>query len=144
MANKNKKNNRTRLITLDKIRDKRGNLSVIESGKALPFPIARTYWIYDIPGGEHRGGHAYIKSEEFIIALSGSFEVYVNDGKEEHTYTMNRCNQGLYIPAGTWRQMRNFATNSIALVIASTPYAPRDYIRCFDDFMRLKKEEEQQ
>ena len=81
MANKNKNDNRTRLITLDKIRDKRGNLSVIESGKALPFPIARTYWIYDIPGGEDRGGHAYIKSEEFIIALSGSFEVYVNDGK---------------------------------------------------------------
>ncbi len=144
MAKKKYDNSKTRLIALDKIRDKRGNLSVIESGKALPFPIARTYWIYDIPGGEHRGGHAYIKSEEFIIALSGSFEVTTNNGKEEQTYTMNRCNQGLYIPAGTWRQMRNFATNSIALVIASTPYNPRDYIRSFDEFMRLKAKEEEQ
>lgn len=144
MAKKKYDNSKTRLIALDKIRDKRGNLSVIEKGKTLPFPIARTYWIYDIPGGEHRGGHAYIKSEEFIIALSGSFEVTTNDGKEEQTYTMNRCNQGLYIPAGTWRQMRNFATNSIALVIASTPYNPRDYIRSFDEFMRLKAKEEEQ
>lgn len=140
MAIKNR-NNRVRLITLNKIRDKRGNLSVIETGKILPFHIARTYWVYDIPGGEHRGGHAYHKSEEFIIALSGSFEVTVHNGKTEETFLMNRCNYGLYIPAGTWRQMRNFATNSIALVISSTPYAPRDYIRNFNKFMELKREE---
>lgn len=136
------KNRQAHIITLGKIRDKRGNLSVVETGKSLPFSIARTYWIYDVPGGEHRGGHAYRNSEEFIIALSGSFDVVVHDGTAETTFRIDRCNQGLYIPKGTWRQMRNFATNSIALVIASTPYSPRDYIRRFDEFVKLKADKE--
>lgn len=137
-----KKNREARIITLGKIRDKRGNLSVVETGKSLPFTIARTYWIYDVPGGEHRGGHAYRNSEELIIALSGSFDVAIHDGATETTFHIDRCNQGLYIPKGTWRQMRNFATNSIALVIASTPYSPRDYIRKFEEFAQLKANKE--
>lgn len=128
-----------RVITLGKIRDKRGNLSVIENDKLLPFRIARTYWVYDVPGGASRGGHAYHKSEEFIIALSGSFDLYIHDGKEEQTIHLDRCNKGVYIPAGTWRRMQDFATNSIALVISSTPYSPRDYIRNFDRFIQLKE-----
>ena len=139
MAKKSLATEKVHIIALNKIRDKRGNLSVIETGKILPFSIARTYWIYDIPGGENRGGHAYHKSNEFIIALSGSFEVMVNNGVKEELFIMNRCNYGLYVPAGTWRQMRNFATNSIALVISSTPYNPRDYIRNFNEFTELKK-----
>ena len=133
------KSGKTRTITLGKIRDKRGNLSVIEEGRLLPFGIARTYWVYDVPGGESRGGHAYHRSEEFIIALSGSFDLYIHDGKEEQTIHLDRCNKGVYIPAGTWRRLQNFATNSIALVVASTPYSPRDYIRDFDKFIHLKE-----
>lgn len=128
-----------RVITLGKIRDKRGNLSVIENDKLLPFRIARTYWVYDVPGGASRGGHAYHKSEEFIIALSGSFDLHIHDGKEERTYHLDQCSKGVYIPAGIWRQMKNFATNSIGLVITSTAYSPRDYIRDFDKFIQLKK-----
>lgn len=126
------------IITLGKIRDKRGNLSVIQAGKNLPFEISRTYWIYDVPGGEHRGGHAYRNSQELIIALSGSFDIQLHDGKEEQVFRMERCDKALYVPAGTWRQLCNFATNSTALVIASTPYSPRDYIRDFSTFIDLK------
>jgi mannose-6-phosphate isomerase-like protein (cupin superfamily) len=133
------KSGKTRTITLGKIRDKRGNLSVIEEGRLLPFGIARTYWVYDVPGGESRGGHAYHRSEEFIIALSGSFDLYIHDGKEEQTIHLDRCNKGVYVPAGTWRRLQNFATNSIALVVASTPYSPRDYIRDFGKFIHLKE-----
>lgn len=128
-----------RVIKLGKIRDKRGNLSVIEDSRLLPFSIARTYWVYDVPGGESRGGHAYRKSEEFIIALSGSFDLYINDGKEERTYHLDQCNKGVYIPAGIWRHMMNFATNSIALVVTSTPYSSKDYIRNFDQYRQLKE-----
>lgn len=128
-----------RLIKLGKIRDKRGNLSVIEESRLLPFSIARTYWVYDVPGGEARGGHAYRKSEEFIIALSGSFDLYINDGKEERTYHLDQCNKGVYVPAGIWRRMMNFATNSIALVVTSTIYSSKDYIRNFDQYRQLKE-----
>ncbi|MBR2637758.1 MAG: FdtA/QdtA family cupin domain-containing protein [Bacteroidaceae bacterium] len=138
MASK-KRNNHVRIINLGKIRDKRGNLSVVE-GSTLPFKIARTYWIYDVPGGKDRGGHAYHCSHEVIIALSGSFEVYVNDGIREQTIRLEQCDKALYIPAGTWRHLCKFATNSTALVIASTPYSPRDYIRNFDHFIELKRE----
>ncbi len=129
---------KVRIISLGKIRDKRGNLSVIQAGKNLPFEIARTYWIYDVPGGEHRGGHAYYNSRELIIALSGSFDIKVHDGKEMQTFRMERCDKALYVPGGTWRQLCNFATNSTALVIASTPYSARDYIRDFAKFIELK------
>ena len=140
MAEKRKRNNKkVRVINLGKIRDKRGNLSVVESGISLPFEIARTYWVYDVPGGEARQGHAYYNSEEFIIALSGSFDLLVDDGSERVTFHLDRCNKGVYIPSGTWRHMLNFATNSIALVITSTAYSPKDYIRDYDMFVELKK-----
>ncbi len=139
---KNKNRKKVRVIPLGKIKDRRGNLSVVETGKVLPFDIERTYWIYDVPGGKARGGHAYRKSEEFVIALSGSFDIETNNGIEEKTYHLDRCNSGIYIPAGTWRQLKNFATNSVALVIASTPYNPRDYIRNFETFVELKQKGE--
>ena len=130
---------RVRVINLGKIRVKRGNLSVVESGISLPFKIARTYWVYDVPGGEARQGHAYYKSEEFIVALSGSFDLLADDGNECVTFHLDRCNKGVYLPAGTWRHMLNFATNSIALVITSTAYSPKDYIRDYDEFVELKR-----
>ena len=136
MAKRN--NKKVRIIALGKIRDKRGNLSVIQAGKNLPFDIARTYWIYDVPGGEHRGGHAYHKSQELIIALSGSFDVQVHDGTTDSIHHLDKCDKALYVPAGVWRRICNFATNSTALVIASTPYSPRDYIRDFSKFIELK------
>lgn len=123
-----------RLIELPKFLDKRGNLSFIEENTHIPFSIARTYWIYDVPGGEVRGGHAYRENEEFIIALSGSFDVLIDDGKEEKRFHLNRSYYGLYVPKGLWRSMDNFSTNSLALVLASTPYNIEDYIYDYNIF----------
>jgi uncharacterized RmlC-like cupin family protein len=114
---------------LPKIPDRRGNLTFIESDRHIPFSIQRVHWIYDVPGGESRGGHAYKENQEFIIALSGSFDVIINDGHEEKTFHLNRSYYGLYIPAMIWREMENFSTNSLALVISSTKYNVDDYIR---------------
>lgn len=125
------------LIQLPKILDKRGNLSVIEEWKNIPFKIARTYWIYDVPGGEARGGHAYRENQEFIVALSGSFDVILDDGKERRTYPLNRSYYGLYVPKGIWREMNNFSTNSLALILASTPYDAEDYIYDYEQFKSL-------
>ncbi|MBQ5663605.1 MAG: FdtA/QdtA family cupin domain-containing protein [Bacteroidaceae bacterium] len=134
-----KANKKVRVIRLGKIRDKRGNLSVVESGLTLPFEIARTYWVYDVPGGEARQGHAYYRSEEFIVALSGSFDLMVDDGNERVTFHLDQCCKGVYVPAGMWRHMLNFATNSIALVATSTAYSPKDYIRDYALYVELKK-----
>lgn len=123
-----------RIIELPKFLDKRGNLSFVEELKHIPFKIRRSYWIYDVPGGEMRGGHAYRENQEFIVALSGSFDVVLEDGKEEKVFTLNRSYYGLYVPKGMWRQMRNFSTNSLALVLASIPYAPEDYILDYEEF----------
>lgn len=123
------------IISLPKILDKRGNLSVIEELKNIPFKIKRTYWIYDVPGGEMRGGHAYKKNEEFIVALSGSFDVILDDGKERKTYSLNRSYYGLYVPKGLWREMNNFSTNSLALILASTVYNAEDYIYDYQEFV---------
>ena len=125
------------LIELPKMLDKRGNLSIIEEFKNIPFKIARVSWIYDVPGGETRGGHAYYENEEFIVALSGSFDVVVNNGKEEIKYSLNRSYYGLYVPNGLWRQMENFSTNSLALVCASTVYNADDYIYDFEKFLQM-------
>lgn len=125
------------MIELPKILDRRGNLSVIEELRNIPFKIERTYWIYDVPGGEARGGHAYRENEEFIIALSGSFDVVLDDGKERKNYSLNRSYYGLYIPKGLWREMNNFSTNSLALILASTPYCCEDYIYNYDEFLSL-------
>jgi dTDP-4-dehydrorhamnose 3,5-epimerase-like enzyme len=123
-----------KIIDLPKILDSRGNLSFVEEFKHIPYKIKRTYWIYDVPGGEIRGGHAYKTNQEFIIALSGSFDVIVDDGKERNTFSLNRSYYGLYIPKGIWRQMENFSTNSLALVLASIPYDPSDYIYDYEVF----------
>ena len=123
------------IIDLPKILDTRGNLSFVEENKHIPFKIERTYWIYDVPGGEKRGGHAYKNNQEFIIALSGSFDVVLDDGKEKNTFSLNRSYYGLYVPKGMWRQMLNFSTNSLALVLASTIYDEKDYIREYDVFL---------
>jgi uncharacterized RmlC-like cupin family protein len=119
----------TEIIQLPKILDRRGNLSFIESDNHIPFKIERCHWIYDVPGGEKRGGHAYKENKEFIVALSGSFDVKVNDGNEEKVYHLNRSYYGLYVPAMNWRQMENFSTNSLALVLSSMKYNADDYIR---------------
>lgn len=125
-------------ITLPKIEDPRGNLSFIEEENHIPFQIERTYWIYDVPGGQIRGGHAFKEQQEFIVALSGSFDVLVDDGKEQKRYSLNRSYYGLYIPAGLWRQMENFSTNSLAIIMSSTKYTSNDYIRDYQFFLSLK------
>lgn len=126
------------IIKLPKFLDKRGNLSFIEEEKHIPFKIQRTYWIYDVPGGEARGGHAYKTNEEFIVALSGSFDVILDDGEEKKIFSLNRSYYGLYVPKGLWRQMENFSTNSLALILASTPYIPDDYIYDYNIFKNMK------
>jgi hypothetical protein len=126
---------RSKIIQLPKIFDQRGNLTFIESLKHIPFEIQRTFWIYDVPGGESRGGHAYKVSEEFIIALSGSFDVVLDEGYGKIIYSLNRSYYGLYIPAGKWRQMENFSTNALALVLSSTLFNAEDYIRDYSEFL---------
>lgn len=125
-----------RIIELPKILDKRGNISIIEEIKNIPFKIKRTHWIYDVPGGEKRGGHAYKKNEEFIVALSGSFDVVIDDGKERKTFSLNRSYYGLYVPNGIWREMNNFSTNAVALVLDSTVYDANDYIYNYTEFIK--------
>ena len=127
------------IINLPKIEDPRGNLSFVEEENHIPFKIERTYWIYDVPGGQIRGAHAFKKQLELIIALSGSFDVTIDDGNEKKTFSLNRSYYGLYIPAGLWRQMENFSTNSLALVISSTPFSEDDYIREYPDFLKYKE-----
>ena len=128
------------IIELPKFLDARGNLSFVQNNTHIPFEIKRTYWLYDVPGGEGRGGHAYRETDEFVIALSGSFDVMVDDGKEKQTFHLNRSYYGLYIPKGMWREIDNFSTNSLALEFASTKYNPEDYIRDYDDFLKLKED----
>lgn len=127
------------IIQLPKILDHRGNLSFIESNNHIPFKIERTFWIFDVPGDESRGGHAYKNTEEFIVALSGSFDVVINDGLKETIFHMNRSYYGLYVPKMMWREMRNFSTNSLALVLTSTPYCADDYIRDFNLYKQQVK-----
>lgn len=128
-----------KLIDLPKILDTRGNLSFIEGEKHVPFKIERVYWIYDVPGGEVRGGHAFKEQQELIVALSGSFDVEVDDGKQKQKFSLNRSYFGLYVPAGLWRQMQNFSTNSVALVLSSTTYSEQDYIRDYDQYIKTVK-----
>ena len=132
--------NRAKLIILPKFLDTRGNLSFIEQENHIPFTIKRTYWLYDVPGGECRGGHAYKENQEFIIALSGSFDVVRDDGNKMETFTLNRSYYGLYVPKGLWREMENFSTNSLALILSSTDYDANDYVRDYDEFLNLKKD----
>lgn len=123
-------------IELPKILDDRGNLSFLENDAQLPFRIRRVHWIYDVPGGEERGGVAYKTTEEFIVAMSGSFDVIVSDGKHEWHFPLNRSYRGVYIPAGLWRSINNFSTNAVAVIAASTHYDPQDAIRDHDEFVQ--------
>lgn len=128
-----------KIIDLPKILDERGNLSFLEENKHIPFNIKRSYWIYDVPGGETRGGHSYKKNQEFIIAISGSFDVVLDDGKGKKVFSLNRSYYGLYIPVGLWRHLENFSTNSLAFIVASEDYDAEDYIREYDEFLLESK-----
>jgi len=127
------------LIELPKILDERGNLSFLEGDIHAPFQIERAYWIYDVPGGEVRGGHSYFTNQEIIIALSGSLDVILDDGHEKKTFSLNRSYYGLSVPSGIWRHMENFSTNSLCLILASTAYNADDYERNYDSFLLSKR-----
>lgn len=127
-----------KLIDLPKHEDPRGNLSFIEEDEHIPFQIERTYWIYDVPGGMVRGGHAFKQQKEFIVALSGSFDVVVDDGQLKRRFSLNRSYYGLYIPQGYWRHVENFSTNSVAMVLSSTLFLESDYIRDYSEFLKFK------
>lgn len=126
------------LIYFPKILDPRGNLTFVEQESHIPFTISRAYWIYDVPGGESRGSHAYKSLQECIIAMSGSFDVYLTDGQAEKVITLNRAYYGLYVPPMIWRSMKHFSTNAVALVLASQPYNPNDYIRDYDAYLSMQ------
>jgi len=133
-----------KLIELPRFLDARGNLSFIEQYNHIPFEIKRTYWIYDVPGGEARGGHAFIKNQEFIVALSGAFDVIVDDGEKKKTFNLNRSYFGLYVPEGLWREIVNFSTNSFVLEFGSEHYHKEDYIRDYNSFITFKQSEKKQ
>jgi dTDP-4-dehydrorhamnose 3,5-epimerase-like enzyme len=128
-----------KIIQLPKISDPRGNLTFIEGNKHVPFDIKRAYWIYDVPGGEKRGGHAYKTLHEFIVALSGSFDVVLNDGREQRTFSLNRSYFGLYVPQMIWRTIENYSTNGVTLILASGHYNPDEYIRDETAFLKAKQ-----
>ena len=130
-----------KIIELPKFLDSRGNLSFVEENNHIPFFIKRVYWIYDVPGGEFRGGHAFRNTDEFIIALSGGFDVVVDDGYNKNVFRMSRSYYGLFIPKGLWREITNFTTNSLSLEFASTEYDPDDYIRDYDEYVNSKLRE---
>lgn len=125
------------IINLPKIIDKRGNLSFFEGNNQIPFEIERTYWIYDVPGGEVRGSHAFKEQNEFIIALSGSFDVVLHDGEKEEKFSLNRSYYGLLIPKMYWRRLENFSTNSLALIVSDKHFDDKDYIRDFEEFKNI-------
>ena len=127
-----------RIINLPVIPDERGNLSFVEECNHIPFKIKRTYWLYDVPGGERRAGYALRATDDFIIAMSGSFDVLLSDGHEEKTVQLNRSYFGLLIPHGIWHEFRNFSTNSLALILSSSQYNKEQYVRPLDEFITLK------
>jgi dTDP-4-dehydrorhamnose 3,5-epimerase-like enzyme len=130
------------IINLPKFEDPRGNLSFIEGKEHIPFKIERTYWIYDVPGGQIRGGHAFKEQKELIVALSGSFDVLVDNGNTKKIFSLNRSYYGLYLPAGIWRQMQNFSTNSLALVLSSTHFNADDYIFDYKEYLTYREKYE--
>jgi hypothetical protein len=127
------------LVNFRKIPDPRGNLTPVEGGTDIPFPIRRIYWIYDVPGGAHRGGHAYRTLEEVFISLSGSFDLIVDDGRGSTIrQTLNRSYYGVYVPAMTWRELENFSTNAVCMILASQHYDEGDYLRDYAEFRDLR------
>lgn len=129
-----------KVINFPKVTDVRGNLTFIEENKHVPFEIKRVFYLYDVPSGATRGGHAHKRTEQVIIALSGSFEVIVDDGYNRENIFLNRPHYGLYIPSGIWREIVNFSSNSVALVLSSTLYEEDDYIRDYETFKRMIRE----
>mgnify|MGYP004447339741 FL=1 len=130
--------NAIKLIDIKKISDPRGNLSVIENQKDIPFDIKRVYYLYDVPGGESRGAHANKALQQLIIAINGSFVVTLDDGNNKKVITLNRAYQGLYVPAGLWRDLTDFTSGSVCVVLASPPYTAEDYIRNYDEFIKWR------
>jgi hypothetical protein len=128
------------LCSLPRYLDDRGNLSYFENGNQIPFEIKRVHWIFDVPGGEERGGLAYKETEEFIVAASGSFDVIIDDGTSRRTIQLNRSYNGVYIPKGLWRAVENFSTNAVAIIAASTLYDEDDAIRDYKEFLKLRKQ----
>ena len=129
-----------RIIELGRHHGSKGNLTEVENGKIAGFDTKRVFFIYDIPGGASRGGHAHKTLRELIIAASGSFDVYINDGTRERTFHLNRPSQALLLSAGVWEELRNFSSGAVALVLASEHYTPEDYIRNFDEFIEYKQQ----
>lgn len=121
-------------IDLPKIEDRRGNLTFVEQNEHIPFDIKRVYYLYDVPGGERRGGHAHKELEQFIIAANGSFDLILDDGKEKETFHLNRSYYGIYIPPLMWRELENFSSGSVCLVLASELFDEDDYIRDYDEY----------
>jgi dTDP-4-dehydrorhamnose 3,5-epimerase-like enzyme len=130
-----------KLIDLPKITDQRGNLSVIEGGRHIPFDIKRVYYLYDVPGGSSRAGHGHKELQQLIVAMSGSFDVIVDDGEDRKKYHLNRSYYGLYIPKGMWREVENFSSGGVCLVLASTMYDPADYFYEYGQFLKFVNEE---
>ena len=128
-----------RIVDIKKIEDRRGNLSVVEELTDVPFHIARAYWVYDVPGGESRGGHAHKRLKQFVVALSGSFNVTLDDGKEKRTFHLNHPYQGLLIETGIWRTLDDFSSGAVCLVLASEPYEEEDYIYEYNEFIEYKR-----
>jgi hypothetical protein len=127
--------NDCRLIDLPKIQDPRGNLTFVEGGQHIPFDIRRVYYLYDVPGGSERGGHAHLALHQFVIAMSGSFDVVLDDGFEKKRVHLNRSYMGLYLPPMTWRELDNFSSGSVCMVLASEVYAESDYLRDYSEYM---------
>lgn len=127
------------VIDISKIHNEAGNITVVENRKNIPFDVKRIYYLYDVPSGETRGGHAHYELEQFIIAASGSFDVILNDGKNKKRVTLNRPNLALHIVPGLWRELDNFSSGSISIVLASHTYEEKDYIRNYNEFLKIKK-----
>lgn len=136
------KEDKPQIIELPKILDNRGNLTFIENSRHIPFDIKRVYYLYDVPGGETRGGHAHKQLRQYIIAASGSFDVVLDDGKTKTKFSLNRSYYGLYIPTMTWRELENFSSGSVCLVLASEYYDPSDYYYSYDEFIKAVNENE--
>lgn len=133
-----------KIIELPKIIDPRGNLTVAESIKNIPFDIKRVYWVYDVPSGEHRGGHAHKQCKELLVAVSGSFTVTLDDGNEKHTYLLNHPYQGLFIDVNIWRTLDDFSSGAVCLVLASERFEEEDYIRDYNDYLEYVKDKSQE
>lgn len=130
-----------KIIELPKVTDPRGNLSFIEGNRQIPFSIKRTYYLYDVPGGSVRGGHAHKHLQQLIIAMSGSFDIVLDDGKNKNTISLNRSYYGLYLPSMIWRELDNFSSGAVCLVLASDFYDESDYYRDYNEFLCVAREE---